>query len=404
MMLRNIILAIAIIGGSFLGYRYFAGQGHQGGFDPMAQMPPAAVSIAAVATQEIQEFKEFSGRLEAIDKAEIRPRITGTIDAVHFQEGSMVKKGDLLFTIDPRPFAAEVARAEAAIAAAATAAEFAATEAERARNLIKNNTVSQRVLDAKENDSRTAEANLQAAQAALRTAKLNLDYARITAPISGRISRAEITVGNLVESGLNAPVLTTIVTSSPIYASIDMDEQTFLKYVREQAINNDKSRGIPVNVYLADKEQAPLAGSIKSFDNQLNATSGTIRVRAIVDNKDGSLVPGMFVQVQVGAATMRSVALITDRAIGTDQSKKFVYVVGDDKMPIYREVTLGNSFNGMRVIESGLQPGEKIIINGLQHVRPGVPVAPEEVTMGIATMTTAPTATAATSAPETSQP
>ncbi|MBI1273951.1 MAG: efflux RND transporter periplasmic adaptor subunit [Alphaproteobacteria bacterium] len=391
-MIKKIILTLVIVAAAGLLAARFLGGAPQGaaqaGADGMQMPPPPQVNVAAAISKEIQEFREFSGHLEAVQKAEIRPRVGGTIVGVHFQDGAFVKKGALLYTIDPRPFEAEAARSEAALAAAQSAASLAATELERAQSLIKNNTISQLTLDRRASDARVADANVKAAEAALRTARLNLEYTHVTAPIAGKAGRAEITVGNLVESGfMNAPVLTTIVTADPIYANIEMDEQSFLSYVRDRAVENSKAQQIPVFISLGDNDPAPRTGFIKAFDNQLDTSSGTIRVRAELDNPDGNLVPGMFVKVRMGAAMPREAVLITDRAISTDQSKKFVLVLGEGNKAMYREVTLGGTADGMRIIESGLAAGEKIIVNGLQRVQPGMPVVPETVTMEAADTT-----------------
>ena len=364
----TIIVSVIAIGVVILGYRHFnqappAG-GPMGGMAPGAAMP---VSVAKVVQRDVQEWKEFSGRLEAVDQAEIRPRVTGAIQAIHFQEGAMVKKGDPLFTIDPRPFEADLKQAEAAY-------NFAKADLNRAMPLMKQGNITKRTFDERQTAARQAEA-------ALKTAQLNLEYTHITAPIAGKVGRAELTVGNLVQGNSpNSPLLTTVVSNSPIYVDFEVDEKTYLNYVRNRATDAQASK-IPVSVSLAGDTDAPHQGTLESFDNKLDAATGTIRARAVLPNADGSLVPGLFAKVKLGAASMVPSALITERAVGTDQNKKFVYVVGADNKVAYREVTLGAMVDGLRVATSGLKAEERIVVNGLQRVHPGSPVVPQEVPM-----------------------
>ncbi|ALD93531.1 efflux RND transporter periplasmic adaptor subunit [Cupriavidus gilardii] len=343
----------------------------------------AAVDVAAAIGKTITEWDEFSGRLEAIDRVEVRPRVGGTIDAVHFREGAMVKKGDLLFTIDPRPYAAEVARAEAALAAAQVRASHAQSEQVRAQRLLDDNAISRREFDERIHAAREANANVRAAQAALDSARLNLAYTRITSPVTGRVSRAEITVGNLVAPGANSPALTTVVSVSPVYASFEIDEQSYLRYTAPGAAGGANGKGMAVYLGLANEEGHPHEGRIQSVDNRLDPRSGTIRVRAVFDNPDGRLLPGLYAKVKLGGNAPHDAVLINDRAIGTDQGKKFVLVVDKDNKLNYREVQMGPNYDGLRVIRSGLKAGEVIVVNGLQRVRPGDTVAPTPVRMAL---------------------
>lgn len=346
--------------------------------------PPAApmampVSVAAALERRVTEFDEFSGRLEAIDRVEVRPRVAGYIDSVHFAPGAMVKKGDTLFVIDPKPYAAEVARAEAALAAAQAKLALANSELTRAQRLLDDRAIAQREFEERVNAQREAQASIQSAQAALDIARLNLGYTRVTAPISGRASRAEVTVGNLVAAGAGGPALTSIVSTSPMYATFEIDEHTYLKYAG-QAVGR-RARQLPVYMGLANEPGFPRKGAIEFVDNRLDPQSGTIRVRAVFDNADGMLTPGMFARLKVGAAEAKTAVLIDDRAVGTDQSKKFVFVVGADGKVAYREVRLGPVVDGLRVVRAGLAAGEQIVVNGLQRVRPGMSVAPTAVPM-----------------------
>ncbi|CAB3792926.1 efflux RND transporter periplasmic adaptor subunit [Pararobbsia alpina] len=339
-------------------------------------MPAAEVDVAPVVARTITDWQGYSGRLEAIDKVDIRPLVSGTIVSVYFKDGALVKKGDPLFTIDPRPYQAEVDRAAAQLAAAQAQNNYASTDFARAQRLIGDNAIAKRDFDEKDNNARSALANLKAAQAALETAQLNLSYTRVVAPVAGRVSRAEMTVGNIVTAGANSAVMTTLVSVSPIYASFNVDEQTYLQYLA-----HDGKDSVPVHLGLANEDGYSRDGVIDSVDNQLDTTSGTIRVRARFDNKDGALLPGLFARVEVGGGTPHPAVLVDDRAIGTDQDKKYVMVVDAQDHAQYREVQLGTLHEGLRVIASGLKPGERIVVNGLQRVRPGDPIRPNAVQM-----------------------
>ena len=377
--LKTIIVILILAGLGYLAYQRFAPHDEVSP-DMAAGGPPPAmpVSVAKVVARDVQVWNDFSGRLTAVDHAEIRPRVSGVIEAMHFTEGAVVNKGDLLFTIDQKPYIAEVDRAQGALASAQAQAKLAHKDDVRAEGLLKEKAIAKRDYDQRRSDVTVADANVKSAQAALETAQLNLDYTQIKAPISGRVSRAEITVGNLVETGSSAPVLTTIVSSNPIYADFEIDEVTFLHYVGATAGDVTK---LPAELGLATETGTPHTGHIASFDNRLNAASGTIRVRAVFDNPDGLLVPGMFARMLLGTAAPAPALLITDRAVGTDQNKKFVLVVGDDNKVAYREVRLGPLADGLRIVEEGLKADEKIVVSGLQRARPGAEVVPEVVAM-----------------------
>lgn len=349
---------------------------HAGAATVAAAPAAVTVDVAPVGSSAVIEWQDYSGRLEAIERVDIHPQVSGILTAVHFKDGSLVRKGDLLFTIDPRPFAAELERAQAQLAGAQARAAYTASDLARGERLLAENAIARRDFDEKQNAAREAVANVQGAQAALRVAQLNLDYTRITAPIAGRVSRAEVTVGNLVAPG-SGPALTTLVSAERIYAAFDVDEQSYLKVV-----NGAQGQALPVHLGLADDDGYSLEGRLASVDNRLDSSSGTIRLRAIVDNPDGRLVPGLYVRVRLGGASPRQVVLIDEKAVGTDQAKRFVLVVGDGNQTAYREVQLGSVHDGQRVVEAGLKPGEKIVVNGLQRVRPGDTVQPNVVAMG----------------------
>ncbi len=344
--------------------------------------PPATpVTVANVIERSVTEWDDFSGRVEAIERVEIRPRVSGTIDAVHFQDGQLVKKGALLFTIDPRPYKAELARAEAARAGASARLSLAKTELDRTKRLLEDRAVAQRELDQRENALHEADANLKATDAAVLTARLNLQYTEITAPVSGRVSRAEITVGNLVATGPTAPTLTTLVSVSPVYVNFEVDEPTYIRYAGNGTVGNSGVNRIPVSIGLTSEEGYPRQGHVKSFDNRIDNSSGTMRVRAVFENEDGTLTPGMYARVRTGDSNAKNALLIDDKAVGTDQDKKYVMVVGADNKAVYRPVTLGPMVEGLRIVRSGLKLNDRIVVNGLQRIRPNDTVAPEVVKM-----------------------
>lgn len=347
--------------------------------------PPATpVSVATVVKSDVATWDEFSGRLEAVERVDLRSRVAGAVQAVHFKEGALVKQGDLLITIDPAPFAAEVERAEAQVAAAQSRQTYAKSDQARAQRLLDEHAIALREYDERQNSYREAEANLRAAQAALQSARLNLSYTQVRAPVAGRVGKLEITVGNLVAAGPGAPVLTTLVSVSPIYASFDADEQVVsraLKSLPANAGGRSQLEKIPVLMGTAANADTPFEGRLQLVDNQVDAKSGTVRVRAVFDNKDGSLMPGQFAKLRMGQVKNASALLINERAVGTDQSKKFVMVVGPQNKAEYREVTLGANVNGLRVVNTGLKADERIVVNGLQRVRPGAVLKPETVAM-----------------------
>ena len=343
--------------------------------EPPAKPEATPVPVATVERTQVAMWDEFSGRLEAVERVDVRSRVAGAVQSVHFVEGALVKRGDLLVRIDPDPYAAEVARAQAQVVAAQARLTYANSEQERAQKLWSGSAIAQRELDERVNAAREADANLRAAQAALQSARLNLEYTHVRAPVSGRVGKLEVTVGNLVAAGPTSPVLTTLVSVSPIYASFDADEVVVARALKEAS----RVTSIPVEMETAANDGHRMRGHLQLVDNHVNTKSGTVRVRALFDNKDGSLMPGQFVKLYMGRAKTQSAVLVSERAIGTDQSKRFVMVVGDDDVATYREVVLGDSVNGQRVVASGLEAGERIVVNGLQRVRPGTLIAPQPV-------------------------
>lgn len=352
--------------------------------------PPAPpVSVATVLARRVVEQQEFSGRIEAVESAQIRARVRGTVEAIHFKPGSLVKKGDLLFVIDPREYQAEVLRGEAAVAGSQARAELARLELERSRRLLADNAISQRDYDERASSARQLDATARAEQAALAVARLNLDHATVRAPFDGRIGKAEVTVGNLVDSNV---VLTSLVSIQPVYVSFDSDEATYLAL---GAAARGSAAAVKVRMGLANETGFPHEGRLDFVDNRLDPASSSVRMRAVLDNRSGVLTPGLFARVQLGAeATGSEAILINEAAVGTDQDRKYVVVVNADNKAEYRVVQLGPLVDGLRVARSGLKPGERIVVNGLQRVRPGAPVAPQEVPMVTAAGAAAAVATA----------
>lgn len=334
--------------------------------------PP--VTASSVIERSVDETQEFSGRLEAVERVDIRARVGGFITSVNFKPGSLVNKGDVLFVIDTRPFQAEANRAEANAASARSKADLARIELTRSEKLVADKAIAQRELDSASSNLKQLDADAKAAQASLETARLNLAYTKVTAPISGRVSKAEITAGNLVDP---TAILTSVVSNKDIYATFDGDEATYLR-VSKQAHDG---KPVAVNVGLAGEEGFPHQGKLEFVDNQLDARTGSVRMRATFENADGSMAPGLFARVQISGGTAQKALLITDRAVGTDQSRKFVFVVDQKGTAEYRAVTLGPIVEGLRVVRTGLKPGEKIVVDGLQRVRPGAPITAQTVPM-----------------------
>ena len=399
---RGLILSagVAILTCALLGIyiSYISEGANAAGPGPDAQQAmPVTVFTVQESTQPI--WTEYAARLVAVDAAEIRPQVSGVIKEIKFDEGQTVKKGDILFVIDPAPYEAAVAQAQADLNAAKSQYDYAQKELARAQNLLKTDAISKTIMDQRQNDALVAKNNIDSTSAKLRQAKINLDYAYVKAPISGRVGRAEITQGNLV-SNVNPPLLTTVVANENIYADFDVDERTYLQNVRAGAQGIAAERAVPVRMTIKGDENTVYDGTVHSFDNSINVTTGTIRARALFENKDAALLPGMFATVKLGRAGDSNNILIPQQTISTDQDRKFVYVVDDSNKVVYREVKLGASVDDKQVVIDGLKPGDKIIVDGVMRVRPGMPVAPKEDTV-----TAAPPVTdaqpAATAAPTT---
>jgi len=330
---------------------------------------PAPVSVAPAVQRTLADSEEFSGRLEAAEYVELRPRVGGVVEQVHFADGALVARGQLLFTIDSRPLAAEVARLESQLAAAKARGELAAAELARAQKLLDAKAASRQEVDQLAASTRTSAADIAAAEAALRAARLNLEFTAVRAPIAGRISRANVTAGNLVNEQV---VLTSIAGVARLHAYFEGSEQTYLR------IRASGEKAPAVRMGLANEEGHPHAGKLDFVDNQLSAQTGAIRLRASFDNAKGQFVPGLAVRLVMATSAPYSAVLVPERAIGTDQTKKFVVVVGEGGQPQFRDVQLGALQDGMRVVTGGkLKAGENVVVDGLQRIIPGVPVAPQ---------------------------
>ncbi len=344
-----------------------------------APPPSPEVTVAQVLEKPVKDWDEFTGRLQAVESVDIRPRVSGYIDRVAFTEGSQVRRGDLLFIIDPRPYRAETDRA-----AAEQKRYDARVELARVLKLKESGAVSEEELDERKSTLAQAEASVAGAAASLEAATLNLEFTRVASPIDGRVSRAEVTRGNLVSGGINGgTLLTSVVSTDPMYLYFDADEQSYLRYAKTPGIGSraNSRDAVPVNVGLADEEGFPHAGVVDFVDNQLNSQTGTIRARAVLQNKDGRYTPGLFARVQLLGSSEYSAILIDDRAVNTDQSQKYVLVLGPKNIVAYRRVKLGRIIDGLRIVRNGLKAGDVIIVNGAQRVHPGITVTPQQVSM-----------------------
>lgn len=345
-----------------------------------------SVTVAPVERKEIVEWDEFTGRIEAVESVEVRPRVSGYIREVPFRSGQLVKRGDVLFIIDPRWNQAEFDRRQAEFEQAKVRLENARREADRTPQLLANKAISTEESDARQARHQEAKAALLAAQAALDTAKLDLEYTQVRAPIDGRVSRALLTEGNYV-SGIAgaATLLTTLVSVDPIYVYADIDENSLLKFnalAQSKKLETNGDGKIPVELELADERDFPHCGYIESFNNRLDPNTGSILLRAVFPNPDGRVVPGLFARIRVPLSGRHPALLVEERAIGTDQAQKFVLTLTSTNTVEYRSVQLGPVVDGKRIVRSGLSAGEEIVVNGLQRVRPGMPVAPQEAVAG----------------------
>ncbi len=344
---------------------------------------PPTVNVIVAESRPVTHWQEFTGRFEAVDEVAVRARVEGQIDAVHFTPGQIVQKGDLLFTIDPRPFEATLAGAEARLEEVRAAAYLAETELKRQRQLRENGHVSQSVLDQAVQEAQAARASIAAAKAAVESAKLNLEFTEIKAPVTGRISDDAVNVGNLIAAGANSEVLTTIVSLDPIHFVFDASEQQYLEYVRGTIATGlrDKDSRIPVAVRLIDEDSFAHPGTIDFIDNRIDRATGTIRGRAIFVNGDEVLAPGMFGRLRLAIAENAPTVLIPEQAVGSDQTLKFVWVADAEGVVHRRRVTLGGREDGLRIIEKGLEAGDQVIVSSLHMIGEGMTITPNKTAL-----------------------
>ncbi|AMJ55511.1 efflux transporter periplasmic adaptor subunit [Stenotrophomonas sp. KCTC 12332] len=356
-----------------------------GGHAENAAPPPPEVSVAPVLVKQISQWDEFSGRIEAVQSVELRPRVSGYIDKVNYVEGEEVKKGDVLFTIDARSYQAEFNRAQAELNRARTQATLARSESERARRLAEQQAIATETAEQRRASADQAGAQVQAAQAALDAARLNLEFTKVRAPIDGRAGRAMVTAGNLVTAGDAASVLTTLVSLDTVHVYFDADESTYLRYAqmaRDGERPSERDQALPVKVGLSGEDGFPHEGKVDFLDNQVTRSTGTIRVRALLENSDRQFTPGLFARVRLLGSGQFQAVLVDDKAVLTDQDRKYVYVLDKDGKSERRDVQLGRNADGLRIIEHGLAAGDKVIIDGVQKVfMPGMPVQAKPVPM-----------------------
>jgi multidrug efflux system membrane fusion protein len=364
-----VALAVALAAGSW------AILGSHGSSQAQTAPPPPAVTVAQTLVRSVGDTNQYTGHLQAVDTVQVHARVNGTIDSVQFREGALVHKGQLLFQIDPRPYQAEVDRLQANLEQARAERKLAVANAERGRRLVAQHAISREEADRLDTAATNADAQIAATAAALEAARLNRQFTEVRSPIDGRVSNALVTAGNLISP---SNVLTSVVSVNPVYAYFDVDEHSYLSLERLRREHRNPPK---VAMALADENGFPHAGRIDFVDNQLDTGSGTIRLRAVFDNADGTYTPGLYVRLQLRTDDARPRALIDDRAVGTDLGNKFVYVLGKDQKVAYRKVTTGPLVDGLRVIENGLSADDVVVVNGLQHVRPGMQVNPTRVAM-----------------------
>ena len=347
---------------------------------PAAGSPPAEVSIATVQAQSVREWDEFTGRISAVETVELRPRVSGYIERVAFQEGQEVQRGDLLFVIDPRPYQAALAQAEAGLEKARSQARLARAQDARAQTLIEAKVISREEFESRRAANAQGEAGVRGAEAEVASARLNLQFTQVRAPISGRIGRALATEGNLAQA--DSTLLSTLVSLDPVHVDFESDEQTFLRYNQlTRDGDRDASRN-RVRVGLANEEGFPHAGRVDFTDNRVDPRTGTIRARAVLANPDRVFTPGLFARVQLEGGRASKALLVDDRAVLTDQDRKYVYVVGADQLAARRDVQLGRMAEGLRVVTQGLAAGDRVVVDGVQKIFfPGMPVKATAVPM-----------------------
>lgn len=372
-MIRSVSAAAAVLALAFASQEAWA-QGAPGG-------PPPPVEVAKPVVKEIRDHESFTGRFDAIESVEIRARVEGALEKVHFTDGAIVKKGDLLFTIDQRPYRLAVAQAEGQVGISQSRVQFAKSDLDRADALRRTNNITEQLVEQRRQSFLQAQAELSSNQAALNTAKLNLEFTEVRAPVSGKMSRHLISEGNLVNA--NTTLLTTMVSIDPIYFYFDFDERSFLNYSRTMGGRKGRNAGVNdgVSVVLTDNSLPPRKGKLDFIDNRVDQATGTVQARALIPNSDQFLVPGLFGRITITTSAPYKGVLIPDEAIVTDQNRRLVYAVGDDGTVKPLPITMGAKVDGYRVVREGLSGDEKIVVNGIQRARPGQKVTPKETTL-----------------------
>lgn len=343
--------------------------------------PPPNVTVSKPVIEEVMEWDEYTGRLEAVDTVDVRARVSGYLESIHFKDGQTVKEGDLLFVIDPRPYQAELDRARAELRLAQARLSLAENDLKRAKHLLSARAISEEEADTRASDEQVAQATVEQAQADINAAKLNVEFTQVRAPISGLISRKNVTEGNLINGGTGGTLLTTIVSLDPIYCYFEADEQSYLRYtnLEQEGMKPDSRTGEnPAYMELSNETGYPHKGYIDFIDNRLDPNTGTIRGRGVFPNPDNKLTPGLFARMKITGSGQYKAVLVPDEAVGSDQSQKFVLVVNPEDTVEYRQVTLGPRVNGLRVVRKGVGPEDRIIVNGLQRAMPGMKVSPVE--------------------------
>ena len=348
-----------------------------------AAPPPPEVSVATVAARPVRQWDAFTGRVSAVETVELRARVSGYVQRVAYEEGQEVDKGDLLFVIDPRPYRAALDQAVAQLERARAEARLAKMQDKRAQSLVEARAISREEFETRRSATAQGDAAVRAAEAAVAAAKLDLQFTQVRAPIDGRAGRAMVTEGNLAQA--DATLLTTVVSQDPVYVYFETDEQSFLRYQELARKGERESGGNPVRVGLANERGYPHAGTVDFIDNQVDPATGTIRARAVLRNPDRAFTPGLFARVQLQGSGEFDAMMVDDKAVLTDQDRKYVYVLGKDNKAERRDVVLGRTIDGLRVVQSGLKPGDKVIVAGVQKVFfPGMPVSPKQVPMQVA--------------------
>lgn len=343
--------------------------------------PPPEVTVSKPVVEEVVEWDEYTGRLEAVDTVNVRARVSGYLESIHFKDGQMVKKGALIFVIDPRPYRAELDRALAQLKLSKARLSLAEKDLSRAKHLLSERVISEEEADTRVSGEQVARASVEMAQADVNAARLNVEFTQVRAPISGLISRKYVTKGNLINGGTGGTLLTTIVSIDPIYCYLEKDEQSYLRYSsleREGMVPVSGKGENPAFLELSNETGYPHKGYIDFIDNRMDPNTGTIRGRGVFPNPDNTLTPGLFARMKIAGSGQYKAMLVPDEAVGSDQSLKFVFIVNPENTVEYRQVTLGPRMNGLRIVREGVMPEDRVIVKGLQRVQPGIKVDPVE--------------------------